>query len=113
MATAATKAGVNLRRTEPFSKSDFVPDIGRSNSFVGTAFRLEPGQLSQVTDSRGAYLLRLVEKTEVDEEAFQKGRLDLEQQLLQKKKTEALQAFLVKMYETAQIEDNRHLFYTF
>ena len=113
MATAAAKAGVNLRRTEPFSKSDFVPDIGRNNAFVGSAFRLEPGQMSEVTDSRGAYLLRLVEKTEVDEEAFQQGRLSIEQQLLQQRQTEALQTFLVKMYETAQIEDNRHLFYTF
>ena len=69
--------------------------------------------MSQVTDSRGAYLLRLVEKTAVDEEAFQQGRLNIEQQLLQQRQAEALQTFLVKMYETAQIEDNRHLFYTF
>ena len=114
LATAAAEAGSNLRTTEPFARSDFVPDIGRKNAFVGTAFRLQQGQTSDIiTDTKGAYLLRLLDLTEVDEEAFEQERTNIEQQLLQQKQGEALQAFLVKMYDTAQIEDNRHLFYTF
>ena len=111
---AAAEAGNTVRRTEPFAITDFVPDIGRNNSFVGTAFRLETGQVSEIiTDKRGAYLLRLVKKTEINEEAFEQERQEIEQQLLQQKQAAAMEMFLSRMYETAQIEDNRHLFYKF
>ena len=110
----ASEVGLGLRSTDPFGRGDFVPDVGRSNTFVGTAIKLESGQISDViTDARGAYLLRLVEKSAVDEEEFLEKRNVIEQELLQQKQMEALQAFLTKMYDTAQIEDNRHRFYTF
>ena len=114
MEKAASDAGLGLRSTDPFARGDFVPDVGRNNTFVGTAVKLEPGEMSDIiTDMRGAYLLRLVDRSAVDEEDFLERRSVIEQELLQQKQMEALQAFLTRMYDSAQIEDNRHRFYTF
>ncbi len=114
MEKAASDAGLGLRSTDPFARGDFVPDVGRNNTFVGTAVKLEPGEMSDIiSDMRGAYLLRLVDRSAVDEEDFLERRSVVEQELLQQKQMEALQAFLTRMYDSAQIEDNRHRFYTF
>ncbi len=81
---------------------------------MATALRLEAGGLSEViTASGGAYLLRVADKSPIDEEAFQTARPDLERELLGTRQREALQIWFAQMYESAQIEDNRHLNYRF
>ena len=85
--------------------------MGRGNRFVGEAFRLQRGALSEViTTHLGAYLMRLADKQEVDESLFIAERPAVEQTLLQQRQAEALQLWLVNMYESADIVDNRHLF---
>ena len=102
---------LEVRTAGPFARIDYVPDIGRANAFVGAALRLESGQLSDiVTAARGAYLLKLVEKSAFDEEDFQASRPELERELLAQRQSEALQTWLTQAYESAQIEDNRHYF---
>ena len=108
---AAESAGLEVVVTEPFSRTDYVPEVGRGNRFVGEAFRLQSNDLSQViTTNLGAYVMRLAEKQEVDESEFLAQRPSVEQELLQQRQAEALQLWLVNMYETAEIVDNRHLF---
>jgi len=107
----AVAAGLEARLTEPFSRADQVPGIGRNNAFVRAAFRLNPGELSEViTLPRGAYLLRLAEKIPADEARFQADAARLAEQLLRQRQTEALQLWFDQLYDSAQIEDNRHLF---
>jgi peptidyl-prolyl cis-trans isomerase D len=111
---AAKAANLEVRRLEPFSRADYVPGIGRKNAFVGTAFRLAKGELSDiVTSGQGAYLLRLVDKTAVDEAKFTEEQAQTESELLVQRQNEALQVWFTQLYETAQIEDNRHHFFTF
>ena len=103
--------GLEVRTAGPFARADYVPDIGRSNAFVGAALRLEPGQVSDVvTAARGAYLLKLVEKSDFDEEDFQASKPELERELLGRRQSEALQTWLTQVYDSAQIDDNRHYF---
>ena len=110
----ASEAGLEVLTAGPFARADFVPNVGRSNAFVGAALRLAPGQLSNiVTDARGAYLLKLVEKNTFDEEDFQATKPALELELLAQLQREALQTWLAQAYDSAQIEDNRHLNYRF
>ena len=110
----AGEAGLEVLRAGPFARADFVPDIGRSNAFVGVALRRDSGQLSDVVaGARGAYLLKLVEKNDFDQEDFQTSTPALERELLDQRQREVLQTWFTQVYETAQIEDNRHLNYRF
>ena len=111
---AAAEENLEVRRPEPFARNESVPNIGRRNAFVGAAFHLEPGELSEVvTLPRGAYLIRALDKLGVDEDQFQDQREQLAQQLLIERQNEALQTWFAQIYDSADIRDNRHHFFTF
>lgn len=113
-ATAVAAAGLELRTAGPFTRDEFVPRAGRGSKFVGAAFALQPGQMSDViVQNNGAYLLRVTERTAIDEAAFAENRMQAEQELLQARQNEALQTWFAQIYENAEIEDQRHLFYSF
>ena len=110
---AVAAAGLELRTGGPFARMDYIPGVGRRNEFVGAAFALETGQVSDVVvQGNGAYLLHLKEKTAIDEAAFEEERANIEAQLLQARRAESLQVWYAQIYENADIEDNRHLYYT-
>jgi len=107
----AAGLGLEARTTEPFARADQVPGVGRNNAFTRAAFRLQPGEVSEVvTLPRGAYLLRLVEKVPADESQFQATVVQLAEQVLRQRQNEALQIWFDRLYANAQIEDNRHHF---
>ena len=111
---AAQAADLEVRTTGPFARTESVPGVGQGNAFVGAAFRLREGDVSDVVVMpRGAYLIRVVERTSVDEAAFDENREQLAQQLLQQRQNEVLQTWYAQMYETAKIEDHRHFFFAF
>ena len=118
LAQAAQNAGVELQTPEAFARTESVEGLGRANAVIGAAFRLEEGQLSEVIEvteggKRGAYLLKLLEKTPVDEEQFAAQREQVVAQLQAQREQEAVQNWFAYLYETAEIEDNRHRFFTF
>ncbi len=118
LAQAAQNAGLEWHTPEAFARTESVADLGRSNAVIGAAFRLEEGQLSAVIEvteggQRGAYLLRLLEKMPVDEEQFAAQREQVVAQLQAQRGQEAVQNWFAHLYETAEIEDNRHRFFTF
>ena len=111
---AAAEENLEVRRPEPFARSESVPNVGRRNAFVGAAFRLEPGELSEVvTLPRGAYLLRSEDKVAAAEDQFQAEREQLAQQLLIERQNEVLQTWFTQIFKSADIQDNRHRFFTF
>ena len=118
LAQAAQNAGLELYAPEAFARTESVAGLGRGNAVIGAAFRLEEGQLSEVIEvaeggKRGAYLLRLLEKTPVAEEQFAAQREQVVAQLQAQYAQEAVQNWFAHLYETAEIEDNRHRFFTF
>ena len=118
LAQAAQNAGLELHTPEAFGRTESVEGLGRANAVIGAAFRLEEGQLSEVIEvteggKRGAYLLKLLEKTPVDEEQFAAQREQVVAQLQAQRGQEAVQNWFAYLYETAEIEDNRHRFFTF
>lgn len=113
-AAVANDAGLEVRTGGPFSRTDFVPGAGRGSRFIGAAFELSVGQISDVVvQNNGAYLLRLTERPSIDESAFAEARVEVEAELLQARRNEALQTWFVQIFESADIEDHRHLFYSF
>ena len=118
LAQAAQNAGVEFHTPEAFARSESVEGLGRANAVIGAAFRLEKGRLSEVIEvaegsKRGAYLLKLLEKTPVDEEQFAAQREQVVAQLQAQREQEAVQNWFAHLYDTAEIEDNRHRFFTF
>ncbi|MDE2744159.1 MAG: peptidylprolyl isomerase [Gemmatimonadota bacterium] len=118
LAQAAQNAGVEFHTPEAFARTESVEGLGRANAVIGAAFRLEEGRLSEVIEvaegsNRGAYLLKLLEKTPVDEEQFAAQREQVVAQLQAQREQEAVQNWFAYLYDTAEIEDNRHRFFTF
>ena len=118
LAQAAQNVGVEFHTPEAFARTESVEGLGRANAVIGAAFRLEEGRLSEVIEvaegsNRGAYLLKLLEKTPVDEEQFAAQREQVVAQLQAQRGQEAVQNWFAHLYETAEIEDNRHRFFTF
>ncbi|MBT3602610.1 MAG: hypothetical protein HN521_06025, partial [Candidatus Latescibacteria bacterium] len=110
---AAKFFNLTVKKPEAFARVGFVPSVGSRNAFVGTAFRLEQGQTSDiVTTDRGAYILQVLNKTAIDEEKLAEERKTSYQQLVSQKRQEVIGAWFSNLRETAQIEDNRHIFYS-
>ncbi|MEW6750281.1 MAG: peptidylprolyl isomerase [Candidatus Latescibacterota bacterium] len=116
LAEAGREVQLEVQKTEPFSRSASVPGVGRQNAFTTAAFALqEPGQVSDVVtvSPRGAYVIRLLQKTPADAARFESEREQAAAQLLQKRQEEVLQNYFAALFDGAQIEDYRHHFYTF
>lgn len=110
---AAKFFNLKLQTPEPFSRVDFVPNVGSRNAFVGEAFRLDVGQTSEIiTTDRGAYILKVFAKTPIDEEKFAEERDQLYHQVLSQKRQEVIAAWFTDLRENAEIVDNRHIFYS-
>ena len=58
-------------------------------------------------------MLRQLDKTPADEALFAEQRGEIAAQLQAQRQQEAVQNWFAHMYETAEIEDNRHRFFTF
>ena len=109
---AAKRFNLELKTPEPFARAGFVPGVGSRNAFVGAAFRLSAGQTSEViTTDRGAYILKVLEKQPIDEQAFEAQKDMLTHQLLSQKRQEVIAAWFTDLRENAVIVDNRHHFY--
>lgn len=107
---AAAFFKLDVRTPEPFARMGFVLGVGSRNAFVGAAFRLDEGQVSDiVTTDLGAYILRVDEKLPADE--LESAKEDLTQQLLSQKRQEVIEAWFAALREDAEIVDNRHFFY--
>ena len=112
-AAAAAAVELTVQKPEPFARNDVVTGVGRKNEVIGAAFRLQMGDVSEVINSgRGSYLVHLVGKTPIDETEFAAEKERLSAEFLQQRRTEAWQTYSAKIYESAVIEDNRHLFWT-
>jgi hypothetical protein len=92
----------------PFTRTQFVPVLGRENAAVGTAFGLQPGQVSGLVEANGMlFIIQTLERNEPDraefakEKAAQRGRLT--QALAEQRWTD----FLAALKESAKIVDNR------
>ena len=112
MKAAAAEAGLPVRSPEAFSRADPVPGLGGAGVFSEAAFSLDPGEVSDVVKdpSRGAFLIKLLKRIPMDEEAFQAEKDQIRQQLLSRKREEVLQNWFAAVFNAADIEDYRHEF---
>ncbi|MCK4590790.1 MAG: peptidylprolyl isomerase, partial [Candidatus Latescibacteria bacterium] len=108
---AAKSVSLEVKTAGPFSRSEYLPDIGTKNQFVSTSFRLQPGETSGIVSTeRGYYIINVLEKQHIDERDFEAQKQDLRKKLLSQRQYEAYTTWLANLKQKAQIVDNRHLF---
>jgi parvulin-like peptidyl-prolyl isomerase len=108
LAGIAKALGAPVDSTTSFTRTMFVPNVGRKNAFVAAAFSLQPGQLSPVIDTdRGSYVLQVVEKFPADESQLAAQQAQLQQAILMEKRRNVVTSWVEQLLANAEIVDMR------
>jgi parvulin-like peptidyl-prolyl isomerase len=110
---AAVRYEQDVKSTNIFSRTDYVPTIGRVNGFIGASFGLTPGQTSGVVtvdDPTRYYVIRVEEKVAASQQLFAEQRDDLRMQLVQNKRMQLFAAWLEGLRSRAEIDDYRDMY---
>jgi parvulin-like peptidyl-prolyl isomerase len=108
----AAQDSLEIKTPEAFARTGFVSGIGRDPNFIGTAFSLQPNQISPaVKGNRGAYLIQLVSIEPINEADFQGQKETIRSQLLERAKQNAFSQWYADLKEKANIKDYRDLYF--
>jgi peptidyl-prolyl cis-trans isomerase D len=103
---------VQVGNTGRFNSVSSIPMIGKDNAFIFASLAMNVGKTSEpVKGLRGYFVIRLTEKTPFDSSAFQAQSTVLKNNLIQEKKSSALNTWLFEIKENAEIVDNRYMFF--
>ena len=101
-----------VNEAKDFGTSQNIPGIGRDYAFVNYSLK---GELNKVSDpvkgSRGVYLIKVLNRTEFNDAAYNLQKMTLRDNLIQQKKNRVFSDWLAQMKKNAVIVDNRHRFY--
>lgn len=111
-AVSRINPAATVQPTGPFNLGGSIPGIGRDMSFFGAVAPLAPGQISPaIIGARGAYLIQLITRSDVDSNAYASQKEILRSRMLQEKRSRFLADWLGKLKEQANIEDHRDIFF--
>jgi parvulin-like peptidyl-prolyl isomerase len=95
-----------------FTTAGSVPKLGVEYSVSSAAYEQKLNSISDpVRGLRGYYLIRTLSRNEFDNNTFTMQRNSLRDNLYQEKKNSYYQQWIANLKETANIKDNRHLFF--
>ena len=104
----AARLEADIEASPPFSRSDFVPGLGRQNAVIGTAFGLEAGELSGVVESNGrAFVMEVVERIPADSVAWEEQKVIQRAMVAGTLGQQRLDQWVVSLRERASIVDRR------
>ena len=104
----AATADAQVQEAGPFSRVDFVPGIGRANAITGTAFGLQPGQVSGVVEENKAlYIVQLVAKTEADRQQWEAQKQEQARLVTGALEEARIRQYMDELRERAEVVDNR------
>jgi peptidyl-prolyl cis-trans isomerase D len=108
LANAAAELELEVRDAGPFTRTDFVPGIGRQNAAIGAAFGLEPGEVSDVVMTpANAYVVELLSRTEADSTAWRAQLAEQRSMAIAGRQQQRLQEWIAALRGAAEIEDRR------
>jgi len=100
--------GLEVRETEPFTRNDFVPGLGRQNAAIGAAFGLRPGQTSGVvTTPANAFVIEQVSYAVADSAAWLGQTILQRQTQISMLQQQRLQEWIDALRASARIVDRR------
>jgi peptidyl-prolyl cis-trans isomerase D len=104
----AAAANLHVSQSPEFTRTSFVPDIGRMNEVVGAAFALPVGVVSQPIVTRDAvYVIRVDKRVEADKAAWEKQKATQRSQIVQTLREQTVKDFLADLRTNAKIVDHR------
>ncbi len=104
----AARLEADIEESPPFSRSDFVPGLGRQNTVIGTAFGLEAGQLSGVVEANGrAFVIELTERIPADSTAWEEQKVIQRAMIGGTLGQQRLDQWITSLRERARIVDRR------
>ena len=108
----AAQDSLEIKTPEPLTRAGFNRDIGRDAAFTGTAFSLQPNQISPaVKGARGAYLIQLLSLDPVNEADLQSQKETIRSQLVDRARQNAFSQWYADLKEKAAIKDFRDLYF--
>jgi parvulin-like peptidyl-prolyl isomerase len=108
LAGAAAQIGGKVQQTSEFTFSTYVTGLGREPRFVGAAFGLPAGAISQpVEGTRGYYLLKVLSKNTLNEADLAAQKESLRTQLQQRKQQAIFGQWYTGLKDKSKIEDFR------
>jgi parvulin-like peptidyl-prolyl isomerase len=111
---AAAAAGLSVRQTPLFSRRDFVPGVGRGNEFIGAAFGIPVGSIAgpiRTEKPERYYIIRAEGGQQATQEGFAPQRVELANQVLQRKRQELLAAWMDGLMKRTKVEDYRNVYF--
>lgn len=104
----AARLEADIEETPPFSRSDFVPGLGRQNGVIGTAFGMEPGQLSGAIEANGrTFVLEVVNRIPADSTAWEEQRVVQRAMVAGTLGQQRLEQWIISLRERSRIVDRR------
>jgi len=111
---AAAAAGLSVRQTPFFSRRDFVPGVGRGNEFIGASFGIPVGSIAgpiKTETPERYYIIRAEGGQQATQEGFAAQRMELANQVLQRKRQELLTAWMDGLMKRTKVEDYRNVYF--
>ena len=107
-AAAAKALGLDVKTSEPVSRTASVPDLGSAKQFAG-AFSMAVGQVADPTPiGQGWSVYRVAQHDPVNQADFAKQKDKVEQQVLQRKRQTAYDLFRTALKEHLAQEGQLH-----
>jgi peptidyl-prolyl cis-trans isomerase D len=111
--TEALRESLKVDTTNDQASRDFCRVWGTDEEIGKDLLKLQPGQVSQpLSNSRGAYVAVLLNKTEPDQAAFQTQQKDILERLRRNKQNNVYTDWLAQAEKDVGVQDNRYLYYT-
>lgn len=99
----AEEAKIKLQNTDFFNRMrQSLPNIGSSKEFIQTSFSLTDGEVKLVENSKGVFLLRLLERKKPTEDEFQKEKGNYAKQVLTAKQEQVYTGWIEQLKEKAK-----------
>jgi peptidyl-prolyl cis-trans isomerase D len=106
--SAAQERDLTVNRTNLFSRSTFVPGLGRLTRAVGAAFSLPVGEVSTpIATDDGVYVIRVDRRVEASREAFEVQKATQRSNALAILQQTRVRDFMEGLREEADIRDRR------
>ena len=103
---------VQVQQTGKFLPQGNIPNIGRDFMFTNKALELELNKVSEpLKGQRGYFLLKVTSRTPFDETEYANFSSNIRNTILQEKRNRYVNQWVENLKESADIVDNRHIFF--
>lgn len=109
---ASVDTNFTVKQTGNFIPAGSIPALGRDYGFMNAALSVGLNKVSEpVKGSRGYYLIKVTKRTEFDKKTYETQSATLRNTMLQEKKSRYINQWVSEIKQTADIVDDRHLFF--